>query len=627
MTKPAYTVQVAFGVNPLTDPTSGQWVDVTPYVRSFSTRRGRNHELGRTQAGTAQIVLDNTDRRFDPTNGSSPYSPNVRPMQHVRIRALHQSTTYDVFRGYVQDFGQQWGGPAPAGKGDAFVPLQAVDAFLPLQLAQIRAYATTVLGDNPLLYWPLTDAANDEGGVNLGSEQGRPLFREVNVADGAFSNYVGTLGRATSPYAGATSLDCPAITTPAIGSLNAFGADIGATTMTLEMWVNLDAIHANDQYLRVVTTHGYTQAFDLDSGGGTGTLKIQVVDSDGTFQSVTTAGTVLAPTGAWHHIVAVRDQTVLKVYADGVLSDTFPIAIPSIARPFLAGFTRVSLGYQVDGAMAHVAVYDHALDAPTVTAHYSATLDTLTAVGAGTALGYVLDAAGWPAGLRSLDAGLSTVTLTPDGTALELLQAIAEDTEHGLLTVTPAGVVTFTGRDTLEKRVTASATFGDGDPSTGEVRYGELELSYDDQDLWTEVEASGAGGTTKVVVGDAAAQASYGRRTLSTSGVSALQNDLADQANGLLNRYKAPAVRPVSMVLRGDSRVPQQMQRVIGDRVTVKRRPPGTGTLSVDAFVEGIDHDVGPDGWPSSAYRLAPPEPVAFAVLGTATLGTALLGW
>jgi hypothetical protein len=78
------TVEIAFGSAPLAGTYS--WTDVTDYVKSFNTDRGRDYELDQVQAGKASIVLDNADGRFTPGLASSPYFPNVIPRRRIRIR-------------------------------------------------------------------------------------------------------------------------------------------------------------------------------------------------------------------------------------------------------------------------------------------------------------------------------------------------------------------------------------------------------------------------------------------------------------------------------------------------------------------------------------------------------------
>lgn len=93
-------------------PVMGTWTNVTSVgKRGISTKRGSDRVVSpviQYEAGTATCYLDNTDRRFDPTNIDGPHGTGARskvtPMKPLRIRAVWNSTTYDIFRGFVD----QW---------------------------------------------------------------------------------------------------------------------------------------------------------------------------------------------------------------------------------------------------------------------------------------------------------------------------------------------------------------------------------------------------------------------------------------------------------------------------------------------------------------------------------------
>lgn len=102
------------------------WVDVTEYVREGSISRGVSRFDGvyaRAEAGTARIVLDNRDARFDPTNLAGPYVlagvTQVRPRIAFRIRA----DGYDLWRG----FADTWTPTYPVSGKDAIVTLTGTD--------------------------------------------------------------------------------------------------------------------------------------------------------------------------------------------------------------------------------------------------------------------------------------------------------------------------------------------------------------------------------------------------------------------------------------------------------------------------------------------------------------------
>jgi hypothetical protein len=106
------------------------WTDISTYVRSLDIRRGVSRAEGpilRYEAGTCSIELDNSDRRFDPTNLSGPYVAagvtQVTPMRAVRVSAMWAGQNYALFRGFADSWSVSWSGPA-----FSLCDLQATDA-------------------------------------------------------------------------------------------------------------------------------------------------------------------------------------------------------------------------------------------------------------------------------------------------------------------------------------------------------------------------------------------------------------------------------------------------------------------------------------------------------------------
>jgi len=124
------TVEIGFASNPF--DTTYTYTDVSDYVLRLDIKRGRQQALSEIGTGTCTVVFDNQDRRFDPTNTSSPYSPNVIPNKPIRISATYSATTYRLFEGFIEQFPQQF---VASGK-QSITTVTALDAFALFNLAR-----------------------------------------------------------------------------------------------------------------------------------------------------------------------------------------------------------------------------------------------------------------------------------------------------------------------------------------------------------------------------------------------------------------------------------------------------------------------------------------------------------
>lgn len=93
---------------------NGSAVDVTDYVRSVTIRRGRSRELDTFSTGTASVVLNNEDRRFDPLFSAGPYFGQIRP----RLRVTVVRDAISLFNGFIEDWNLDY---AVSGKSDASI--------------------------------------------------------------------------------------------------------------------------------------------------------------------------------------------------------------------------------------------------------------------------------------------------------------------------------------------------------------------------------------------------------------------------------------------------------------------------------------------------------------------------
>jgi len=133
------TVEVAFDSNPFDE--SPTFTDISAYVRTFTTNRGRVNELGQFGAGRCSIILSNADNRFNPTNTSSPYydsangKTKIQPLKRIRLSATYDSTTYRIFEGFLDKIPVSY----PASGNDSVVTITATDAFRIFRQSDIQA--------------------------------------------------------------------------------------------------------------------------------------------------------------------------------------------------------------------------------------------------------------------------------------------------------------------------------------------------------------------------------------------------------------------------------------------------------------------------------------------------------
>src|SRR5262245_6234032 len=115
------------------DPSAGgTWLDIAPYIETINVKRGVSRWDGavlRYQPATMQVVLRNTDGRFDPLNTSSPYASGgvnyVRPTRGIALQAVWGSVRYYLFRGGINSITPTY----PLDGNGAIVTLDCVDGL------------------------------------------------------------------------------------------------------------------------------------------------------------------------------------------------------------------------------------------------------------------------------------------------------------------------------------------------------------------------------------------------------------------------------------------------------------------------------------------------------------------
>ena len=128
---PNVGVFLAFNASPY-EP-NPMWTDVTEYVRQIpSIRRARSDDWS-TFTGTASVVLNNRDQRFNPFNTLSPYNGLLKPRMQIKIVAVAGENDYNLFRGYVAGWPVDWSEQGL----DSTVTIECFDALALLASEQL----------------------------------------------------------------------------------------------------------------------------------------------------------------------------------------------------------------------------------------------------------------------------------------------------------------------------------------------------------------------------------------------------------------------------------------------------------------------------------------------------------
>lgn len=615
---PTIRIDVAFTTHPLaTTPT---WVDVTAYVKAFQTSMGRQFELDAFQPGTAQVTLDNSTRRFDPLHATGPYYGHILPRKRIRIVVVVGVTEFPIWSGFVDTWPQQ----SRAWTGE--VALSATDGFGLLAAAPIgTAWEEEIRADTPTGWWRMGDdtptydvCADSSGNGHHGQYKGLPVAATAGLIAGVDNGAV--------DFDGANDR---VILDPAILPANGAGAAT-TTAFSVEAWIQTTQALTGTQAAAIFSAHetdfGYTADIDQQ------TIALRLITGGyvvagchtygGTDRTVTSA-TALND-GAVHHLVMTYNDggdRKVRLYVDGTLSGSASAAHPAQPLSTCDG-ARIASWHvgggdakRFDGIIDEVALYDTALSATRVLAHYEGGATPWAGDTTGERIGRVLDLAGWPAADRDLDTGISTLGNydLAETTALAAAQ-VAEASEGGTFWQAPDGRMTF--RDRYAPVQDANATtvlieFSDADTTPQPPHYTDLILDYDDGLIANSVTVDWEGGTE--VVTDATSVTAYGRSEGSVTTSLTTAAEAQARAQWMLARFKDPQVRPTSVTLRpaADHRLWFACLTLgVGDRVSVTRTPANTGSaISFECLVEGITHRVadGINTW-ETVFNLSPTD-------------------
>lgn len=172
------------------------FVTVTDDMRRITIIRGAQRidsPVIRYEPGTAEIAMDNADRRYDPENLDGPYVgggvSQIQPSVPVVISAAYAGVDYRLYTGFAEQWDQEWNGP-----NWAEVTVPCSDGFSILSQTDRSAVAATGTNEstgariNRILDsadWPDEDRIISTGDATLAATvlEGPALEELQNAAD------------------------------------------------------------------------------------------------------------------------------------------------------------------------------------------------------------------------------------------------------------------------------------------------------------------------------------------------------------------------------------------------------------------------------------------------------------
>ena len=368
-------------------------------------------------------------------------------------------------------------------------------------------------------------------------------------------------------------------------------------------------VDVSNQVDSIKTNRGRTALSDIFQ---TGTMSLRIVDQNGDFNPMN-------PASPYYNLLTPMRKVTITASYGGNIYPMFAGYITSYntTTPKDVGEIVYTEIQAVDGFRlfqnAQITTVASAIDGQTT----------------GTRIGKLLDQVGWPASMRDIDTGQTTVQADPGTlrTSLGAMQLITS-TEYGSLYMDWSGNLVFQDR-LLTSSSVAGTPVDFNDNGTG-ISYNNAVWKLDDTLVFNKASITRTGGTAQVAFNQASIDKyflhSYQEQNLlMQTDAEALNNAQAFVASRQETSVRCDAVTLDLYTDNYNAGILAALGLDFFDPVTVTTTQPGSSTLTKTLQVFGISHDVKPSNWKTTLTTL---EPIIdsfiigtnYGILGTNTL-------
>jgi hypothetical protein len=325
----------------------------------------------------------------------------------------------------------------------------------------------------------------------------------------------------------------------------------------------------------------------------TGTLSLRIVDQNGDFNPQN-------PSGPYYNLLTpMRKVQITATYG----ATTYPIF-----SGFITSYTTTTPKNANDVVYTTIQAVDAFRLAQN--AQISTVAGTSAGQLSGARINALLDAIDWPASMRDVDAGLTTMQADP-GTARTSLAAMqtVETSEYGALYVDAAGSFVFQDRNVTAGSTGATPTvFNDNGT---DISYFNAVWRLDDTLVYNSASVTRTGGTAQVAINQPSIDKyfvhSYNQQNL------LMQTDAValDYAQAYVASRAETSIRcdAIQLDLYTDNYnlgIIAALSLNYFDPVTITTNQPGGSTLTKTLQVFGVAMSISPNNWKTTLTTLEP---------------------
>jgi len=324
-----------------------------------------------------------------------------------------------------------------------------------------------------------------------------------------------------------------------------------------------------------------------------GALSLRIVDQNGDFNPQNTAGPYYG-----------KLNPMLKVQISAIWNtNTYPIF-----SGFITGYSTTTPKFTGDVVYTTITAVDafRLLQNAQISTVTGATAGDLS----GTRVNQILDQIDWPAPMRDIDAGQTTLQADPGDarTSLEALQKV-ELSEYGSLYVNKSGSIVFQDRLFTTASVSGTPTVFNDDGSA--ISYFNANWILNDVLVYNSAQITRTGGAMQSTSNAASIEKYFIHSYNQTNMLMQTDAVALDYARAYIASRAETSIRCEFFVL--DLYTPDYDAGIVAaldldffDPITITTNQPGASALSETLQIFGVSHSITPRSWKTQFQTLEP---------------------